>query len=154
MIQASGGAPFIVGRSSLVGALLLCCVPVASAQQQDSPALARALERAEQYYVAIGPRPLPIAKWLGADRLAWSADAKAPWTVLEATTGRVLESEVADAAVGGPGATSGLPLGTVKTRLRTAMSTLRTLRRWQSSAPRSRAIRTPGRSVLGRPCGS
>ena len=83
----------------------------ASAQGQDSPQLARALDRAEQFYVAIGPKPQPTAKWLAGDRLAYSPAGKAPWTVLDAPTGRVLESEAGDAAVGGPGPASGLPLG-------------------------------------------
>ncbi len=68
-------------------ALFLWVVPIAGAQGRDAPRLARALERAEQHYVAIGPKPLPTARWLGGDRLAYSPAAKDPWTVLEASTG-------------------------------------------------------------------
>ena len=93
----------MVGRYSLVGGLFLGWIAIASAQGQDSPALARALERAEQFYVAIGPKPQPTAKWIGGDRLAYSPAGKAPWAVLDPTTGQVLQSEVDDAAVGGPG---------------------------------------------------
>ena len=91
----------VFNRSLRVGALFLGLVPVAIAQGQAPPAVARALERAEQFYVAIGPKPQPAAKWLDGDRLAYSPAAKAPWTVLDATTGRVLQSQVDDAAVGG-----------------------------------------------------
>lgn len=94
-----------------IAALFLCCVSIASAQGQDSPPLARALERAERFDAALGPQPQPTAKWLGGDRLAYSPAGKAPWTVLEAATGRVLESEVAETAVGGPGPAAALPLG-------------------------------------------
>ena len=66
----------------------------------EAAARARALERAEQFYVGIGPKPQPTAKWLGGDRLAYSFDGKAPWTVFEASTARVLESESGDAACG------------------------------------------------------
>jgi dipeptidyl aminopeptidase/acylaminoacyl peptidase len=93
----------VFNRYSLGGALLVCWVPIALAQGQDSPHLARALERAEEFYVAVGPKPQPTAKWLGRDRLAYSLAGKAPWTVFEASTGRVLESEVDDGAVGGAG---------------------------------------------------
>ena len=86
-------------------------VAVASAQGQDSPALARALERAEKFDAAMGPQPQPIAKWLAQDRLAYSPAGRAPWTIFEASTARVLESEVADGAVGGPGPIVGPPLG-------------------------------------------
>lgn len=99
------------GRYLRVSALFLPWVAIASAQGQDSPQLARALERAERFDAAFGPQPQPIAKWQKGDRLAYSAAGKAPWTVLEATTGQVLESDVADAAVGGPGPAVGLPLG-------------------------------------------
>lgn len=99
------------GRYSRVGALLLLWVPIAAAQGQDSAPLARALERAERFDAAMGPTPQPIAKWLGGDRLAYSPAGTAPWTVLDASTGQVLESEVADAAVGGPGPPSAPPLG-------------------------------------------
>ena len=99
------------GRYLRVGVLLLLWAPIAIAQGQDSPRLARALERAERFDAAMGPKPQPTAKWLGADRLAYSPEGKAPWTVLEASTARVLESGVTDTAVGGPGPTVGLPLG-------------------------------------------
>ena len=36
-------------RYALVGALFMCGVPIAIAQGQGSPEMARALERAEQY---------------------------------------------------------------------------------------------------------
>ena len=99
------------GRYSRVGALVLSWVAIAGAQGQDSPQLARALERAERFDAAFGPQPQPIAKWQKGDRLAHSPVGRAPWTVLEAQTGRVLESEVSDAAVGGPGPAVGPPLG-------------------------------------------
>ena len=99
------------GRYLRVGALFLCWVSIASAQGQDSPRLAAALARAELFDAAMGPRPQPTAKWLSGNRLAYSPDGKAPWTVLEAPTARVLESEVADAKVGGPGPVMTLPLG-------------------------------------------
>jgi hypothetical protein len=54
----------VVNRCCRLGALLLFCVPVAFAQGQDPPQLARALDRAEQFYAAIGPKPQPTAKWL------------------------------------------------------------------------------------------
>jgi dipeptidyl aminopeptidase/acylaminoacyl peptidase len=100
-------------RYSRVSALFLLWVPIAIAQSQDAPQLARALERADRFDAALGPQPQPTAKWLDGDRLAYSPAGKAPWTVLEAPTGRVLESEVADAAVSGPGPgpALGLPLG-------------------------------------------
>jgi dipeptidyl aminopeptidase/acylaminoacyl peptidase len=93
----------VFSRNSRVSALFLLCLPILIAQGQDSLRVARALERADRFDAAMGPKPQPIAKWLAADRLAYSPDGKAPWTVLEATTGRVLQSEVDDAAVGGPG---------------------------------------------------
>jgi dipeptidyl aminopeptidase/acylaminoacyl peptidase len=111
MILLHNGGQFVLGRYSRVASLLLSLVPIAIAQGQDSPALARALERAERFDAAMGPKPQPTAKWLGGDRLAYSPAARAPWTVLEAPTGRVLESEVTDAAVGGPGPAVGMPLG-------------------------------------------
>jgi dipeptidyl aminopeptidase/acylaminoacyl peptidase len=91
------------------GALVLLWVPIALAQGQDSPRLARLLERAERFDAVMGVRPQPAAKWRGDDRLAYSPTGTAPWSILEASTGRVLESEVSDAAVGGPGTASGLP---------------------------------------------
>ncbi len=104
-------------RYGVVVALFLWLVPVASAHGQDSPQLARALERAEQYYIAIGPKPAPTAKWLAGDRLAYSDAAKAPWEIIEASTARVVESDASDAAVGGPGlsATAALPRWMVPT---------------------------------------
>jgi dipeptidyl aminopeptidase/acylaminoacyl peptidase len=94
-----------------ISALFLGWVTIVSAQGQDSPGLARLLERAERFDLAIGPKPQPTAKWLAADRLAYSPAAKAPWTVFEVPTLRVLESDAADTAVGGPGPAAGLPLG-------------------------------------------
>ena len=84
----------MLGHFWRVGALLLSWTPVASAQGQgqDSLGLARALERAEQFFMAVGPKPLPTARWLDGDRLAYSADGKAPWTVLDPRTGEVLEA--------------------------------------------------------------
>ena len=102
---------FVSGRLLRVGALVLSSVAVASAQGQDSPQLARALERAERLDAAFGPQPQPIAKWQKGNRVAYAPAGKAPWAVLDATTGQVLESDVADAAVGGPGPAIGLPLG-------------------------------------------
>jgi dipeptidyl aminopeptidase/acylaminoacyl peptidase len=103
MEQTRNRRTFVFNRCLLVGALFVCWVPIAITQGQDPPQLARALERAEQFYVAIGPKPQPTAKWLGEDRLAYALAGKAPWTVLEASTARVLESGISDAAVGGPG---------------------------------------------------
>src|SRR5829696_1000679 len=96
-----------------IGALLLCSVALVSAQGQDSAQLASALERAEKFDVGVGLviSQEPVAKWVAGDRLAFSQSGKAPWTILEAATGRVLESDVKDAAVGGPGPAAGLPLG-------------------------------------------
>ena len=88
------------GRYSRVGALLLSLGPMVTAEGQDSVRLARALERADRFDAGMGPKPQPSARWLSGDRLAYAAAGKAPWTVFEATTGRVLESDVADAAVG------------------------------------------------------
>src|SRR5688500_3526630 len=99
------------GRNVHVGAVVLLWVPIAIAQGQDPLPLARALERAERFDVAMAPKPQPTAKWVSGERLAYSPAGKAPWAVLEPATGRVLESDVADAAVGGPGPASGLPLG-------------------------------------------
>jgi len=102
---------FVRRRHVLVGALSLCCAPLGIAQGQDSPQLARTLERAERYDAAFGPKPQPTARWLAGDRLVYSPTGKAPWTVIEAPSARVLQSEVDDAAVGGPGPAMGLPLG-------------------------------------------
>ena len=82
--------------------LFLWCLPITIAQGQDSLRLARALERAERFDATMAPKPQPTAKWLSGDRLAYSPAGNAPWSVLEAQTARVLESGVADAAVGGP----------------------------------------------------
>ena len=84
-------------------------VPIASAQEQDALPLARLLERAERFDAAMGAKPQPAARWRGEDRLAYSPTGTAPWTVLDAPTGRVLESGVNDAAVGGSGTAPGLP---------------------------------------------
>ena len=91
--------------------VVMSWVPIAIAKGQDSPELARALERADRFDAAIGPKPQPVAKWVGKDRLAYSATGKAPWTVLDPATARVLESDADDSAVGGPGPAMGLPLG-------------------------------------------
>ena len=101
----------MVGRCSLAGALFLWCVPTATAQQQDPPHLARALERAARFDAALGPQPQPAARWLGGDRLAWSPAGKAPWIILEVPTLQVLDSDAADAAVGGPAPAVQMPLG-------------------------------------------
>jgi dipeptidyl aminopeptidase/acylaminoacyl peptidase len=92
----------VFNRHSHIGALFLSWVSIAVAQGQDPVPLARALERAERFDAALGPQPQPAARWLEGDRLAYSPAGKAPWTVLEASTGRVLESAVADAAAAGP----------------------------------------------------
>jgi hypothetical protein len=102
---------YSLGTSLAAGALALLWVPLVTAQGQDSPQLARALERAERFDAAMGPQPQPTAKWLGGDRLAYSSAGKAPWTILEPSSARVLESEAGDAAVGGPGPVATLPLG-------------------------------------------
>ena len=102
---------FVFRRYSRAGALVLSLGPIATALGQDSLRLARALERADRFDAAMGPRPQPTAKWLGADRLGYSPTGKAPWTVLDAATARVEQSEVDDAAVGGPGPAMAMPLG-------------------------------------------
>jgi dipeptidyl aminopeptidase/acylaminoacyl peptidase len=94
-----------------IGALCLCAVSFVSAQGQDSERLARALERADRFDAALGPKPQPTAKWLKDDRLAYSATGGAPWTVLDPATGRLIESAVNDDAVGGPGPALFPPLG-------------------------------------------
>ena len=78
------------GRSLRVGVLFLCWVAIVSAQGQDSAQLARLLERAERFDAAMGVKPQPAAKWRGEDRVAYSPTGAAPWSVLEAQTGRVL----------------------------------------------------------------
>jgi len=92
-------------RKAIVVLAVLIAAAAASAQGQDSPRLARALERAEQFDLGLGLglSQQPIAKWLTGDRLAYSPTGKTPWTILEAATARVLKSDVDDAAVGGPG---------------------------------------------------
>jgi dipeptidyl aminopeptidase/acylaminoacyl peptidase len=92
-------------------ALLLSWVPIALAQGQDSPRLARALERADRFDAAMAPQPQPTAKWQGADRLAFSPTGTAPWKVVDASSGRVLQADAGDAAVGGSGPAVALPLG-------------------------------------------
>ena len=62
--------------------------PIAIVQGQDSPGLARALERADRFDAAMGPKPQPTAKWLGGDRLAYSPTGRAPWAILEGSTAR------------------------------------------------------------------
>lgn len=98
-------------RECVVAAVLLCGIPVVHAQVQDPPAIARALERAERFDAATGPRPQPTAKWVGPDRLAYSPTGSAPWSIFEPATGRVLESDQSDAKVGGPGPAATPPLG-------------------------------------------
>lgn len=98
-------------RYSRIGTLLLSLGSIATASGQDVPGLARALERADRFDAAMGPKPQPVAKWLNGDRIAYSPGGKAPWTVLEASTARVLQSDADDAVVGGPGPAMGLPLG-------------------------------------------
>ena len=78
-------------------------VPTAAAQGQDAPRLARALERADRFDAALGPQPQPTAQWLGGDRLAYSPTGAAPWSVLDAATGRVLESEANSVPTAGQG---------------------------------------------------
>ena len=99
------------GRYVRVAPLFLCGMSIASAQGQDSPHLARALARADRFDAAFGPQPQPIAKWQKGHRLAFSPAGRAPWTILDAPTGQVLEADVADAAVGGAGPATALPLG-------------------------------------------
>ena len=48
--------------------LLLSVFTARIAEGQDSLRLANALQRAERYYDAMGPRPQPVAKWIGDDR--------------------------------------------------------------------------------------
>jgi dipeptidyl aminopeptidase/acylaminoacyl peptidase len=92
----------LIGQAARVGVLALCWVALASAQTQDPPQLARLLERAQQFDELMGPKPQPAAKWLAGDRLAYSPTGNAPWTIIDASTARVLESDVAEAAVAGP----------------------------------------------------
>ena len=94
-----------------VAVVLLALVPITRARGQDSRRLADALDRAESYYNAIGPSPQPIAKWIGSNRVAFSTNGSAPWTVLDATTQQVASSDAADSAVGGPGPGFQPPLG-------------------------------------------
>ena len=98
-------APFLAA----LGPTALEWMAVVSPQRQEPLPVARALERAERFDAAMGPKPQPTAKWLDRDRLAYSPVGAAPWTILEMPTGRVLESAADDAAVGGPGPASGLP---------------------------------------------
>lgn len=91
--------------------VLLSWVPSSTAAAQDSARLASALQRAERYFDAMGPKPQPVAKWISPDRIAYSAGGRAPWTVIEAATQRVISSEAPDAEVGGPGPGLQFPLG-------------------------------------------
>ena len=100
-----------MNRFCRVGVVLLCWVPTATARGQDTLRLTRALERAEKFDAGMGPKPQPTAKWLGRDRLAYSPSGKAPWTVFDAATLRVLESELSDSAVGGAGPALTPPFG-------------------------------------------
>ena len=61
-------------------------------QGQDPLPLARALERAEKFDVGLGASQRPAARWLDENRLAWSVTGAAPWTIIDAPTGRVLQS--------------------------------------------------------------
>lgn len=92
-----------MSRYLRVGIVVLCWVPIATAKGQDSLRLARSLERAEKFDAGMGPKLQPTAKWIGRDRLAYSPAGTAPWTVFETPTLRVIESDVSDSAVGGPG---------------------------------------------------
>ena len=92
-------------------ALLLYFFPAAFANAQDSPALARALERADRFYAALGPQPQPVARWVAADQLAYSATGSSPWSIIEASTGKVLQAEVDGASLSAPGPVSGAPFG-------------------------------------------
>ena len=93
----------VLTRYSRIGIVLASLVPVPPAQGQDTPPLAGALERAEKFFAAIGPAPQPVARWLSGDRLAYSPAGKSPWSILEAATARVLQSDAPDSAVGGQG---------------------------------------------------
>jgi dipeptidyl aminopeptidase/acylaminoacyl peptidase len=86
-----------IPRSALVAALSLALTAVARAQGQDPPQLARALERADRFDAAMGPQPQPTARWLGGDRVAYSATGAAPWSILDGATGRVVESDANNA---------------------------------------------------------
>lgn len=91
--------------------IVVSWVPAATVKGQDSLRLANALQRAERYYDAMGPKPQPAAKWLDADRIAYSPTGMAPWTVLDAATQRVVSPNAADTEVGGPGPGFRPPLG-------------------------------------------
>lgn len=78
------------GRCVCICTLFLLWAPVANAQGQDPPLLARALERAERFDAVMGPQPQPTAGWLSGDRLAYSPTGAAPWSLVDLTTGRVL----------------------------------------------------------------
>lgn len=91
--------------------VVLSWVPSATAKSQDSLRLANALKRADAFYDAMGPKPQPAAKWIDADRIAYSPTGVAPWSIIEAETQRVVSSDAADATVGGPGPGFQLPLG-------------------------------------------
>ena len=112
-------------RCSIIGVLVLWPVPAAAARQQDPAPLARALERAERFDAAMGPQPQPVARWLAADRIAYSATGAAPWAVLDAATGGVLER---DANV--PPASGQMPPGPLGRGLGPYANT----RRWTASA--------------------
>src|SRR5690349_10921807 len=91
--------------------VLVSWIPNATVRGQDSLRLASALQRADRYYDAMGPRPQPTSKWIGEDRFAYSPGGSAPWTIIEAATGKVISSDTPDAAVGGPGPGFRFPLG-------------------------------------------
>jgi dipeptidyl aminopeptidase/acylaminoacyl peptidase len=101
----------VSGRCARVGVLFLWLVPVAIAQGQDSLPLARALERAEEFDAGLGASQRPNAQWLSGDRLAYSVTGAAPWTILDPSTGRVLQSEAGSETVPAqpPSAASGIP---------------------------------------------
>src|SRR5690349_19648194 len=111
VIQISHEKQFALRRFVRFAVVVLSWIPVAVTRGQDSASLARALERADRFEMAISPKPQPTAKWLDGNRLAYSPVAKAPWTIFEAPRMRVLDSAAGDAAVGGPGPAMELPLG-------------------------------------------
>jgi dipeptidyl aminopeptidase/acylaminoacyl peptidase len=90
--------------------VFLWCLPIAIAQGQDSPSLARALERAEKFDQGLGASQRPAARWVGGDRLAWSVNGGAPWTVVDAPTGRVVQSEAGNETLPEQGPPPDFPL--------------------------------------------
>ena len=84
---------------------------MATAQGQDSLRVALALERAERFDAGLGASQRPNAQWLSGDRLAYSVTGAAPWTILDLSTGRVLQSDAGTETVPvqPPSAASGIP---------------------------------------------